>query len=120
MGGLSFYGALQRTDPFRVPHRLGEESRPDHRREQDLGFLIGRRAVRRAGLRQVIEKLRVQGFRPVPVGWRDLWRLIGRFDEREGKCKMKMDRFQHEATLRGTADQFLGGYSLQSVRWERL
>ena len=68
LGGLSLHGALQRTNPFRVPHRLGEKSRSDHRREQNLGFLIGRRAVRRAGLRQVIEKLRVQGFRPVPVG----------------------------------------------------
>src|SRR5260370_27301049 len=55
LGGLSLHGALQRTNPFRVSHRLGEEARSDHRRAQDLGFLIGRRAVRRAGLRQVIE-----------------------------------------------------------------
>ena len=35
----------------------------------------------------------------------DLWRLIGRFDERKGKFKMKMDSFQRE----GAADQLLGG-----------
>src|SRR5262252_1629652 len=41
--------------------------------------------------------------------WRDLWRLIGRFDEREAKFKMKMDSFQREANSQGAADQLLGG-----------
>ena len=64
----SAFTASSANEPIECPHRLGEESRSDHRREQDLGFPIGRRAVRPAGLRHVIQKLRVQGFRPVPVG----------------------------------------------------
>ena len=34
--------------------------------------------------------------------------LIGRFDERGGKFKMKMDSFQREANSQGAADQLLG------------
>jgi hypothetical protein len=34
--------------------------------------------------------------------------LIGRFGERGGKFKMKMDSFQSEANSQGAADQLLG------------
>ena len=43
-----------------------------------------------------------------PLEHSGLRRLIERFDEREGKFKMKMDSFQREANSQGAADQLLG------------
>ena len=48
-------------------------------------------------LRAYAELLKREG------GWRDLWRLIERFDGREGEFKMKMDSFQREANSQGAA-----------------
>jgi hypothetical protein len=43
---------------------------------------------------------------------RDLWRLIGRFDKREGKFKMKMDSFQSQASSQVTPTNFSAGTRL--------